>query len=129
MSAVDETAFYSTMSGSFKPGEWRSASGKGVTVAIIDSGIDVRHPDLTFKVIESVEARFENKKVVFDPSTAGDSAAFTSVNFFGCGEPVVDVVLDGGQCATQGWRCLGLPGGEQWGQDAVVDFGVEDRER
>jgi subtilisin family serine protease len=74
MSAVDETAFYSTMSGSFKPGEWRSASGKGVTVAIIDSGIDVRHPDLMSKVMESVEARIENKKVVFDPSNTGDSA-------------------------------------------------------
>jgi hypothetical protein len=39
------------------------------------------------------------------------------------------VVLDGGQGGAQGWRGLGLPGGEQRGQDAVVDLGVEDRER
>jgi subtilisin len=54
--------------------EWRRASGKGVSVAIIDSGIDVVHPDLAGKVASSVEARIENKKVVFDPSDDGDSA-------------------------------------------------------
>jgi subtilisin len=74
MSALDETAFFSTMSNAFSPVEWRSASGKGVIVAIIDSGIDTRHPDLNLRVIESVEARVENKKVLFDPSSTGDSA-------------------------------------------------------
>lgn len=74
MSIVDEAAFFSTMSGTFQPGDWRSASGKDVTVAVIDSGIDTRHPDIGSKVIESVEARVENKKVLFDPSTSGDSA-------------------------------------------------------
>lgn len=53
---------------------WRSASGKGISVAIIDSGIDTGHPDLKTKVIESVEARVDNKKVVFESSDAGDSA-------------------------------------------------------
>lgn len=46
---------------------WRSATGKGISVAIIDSGIDSSHPDLAGKVGTSVEARIENKKVVFDP--------------------------------------------------------------
>jgi subtilisin len=54
--------------------DWHSATGRGVTVAIVDSGIDVEHPDLAGKVLESVEARAENKRVVFDPSTSGDSA-------------------------------------------------------
>ncbi len=53
---------------------WRSARGKGVSVAVIDSGIDIGHPDLAGKVVDSVEARVDNKKVVFDPSDAGDSA-------------------------------------------------------
>lgn len=53
---------------------WRSATGSGVSVAVIDSGIDVEHPDLLGKVVDSVEARVDNKKVVFDPSDAGDSA-------------------------------------------------------
>lgn len=74
MPTVDETAFFSTMSSSFLPIDWRSATGKGVTVAVIDSGIDTKHPDLAAKVVESVEARVENKKVVFDPSGTGDSA-------------------------------------------------------
>lgn len=54
--------------------EWKSATGRGVTVAIIDSGIDTDHPDLTGRIVESVEARLDGKRVVFDPSTAGDSA-------------------------------------------------------
>lgn len=53
---------------------WRGATGRGVTVAIVDSGIDVAHPALTGKVIESVEARIDNKKVIFEPSQGQDSA-------------------------------------------------------
>src|SRR6266536_2240544 len=74
MSSVDEAAFYSTVSSYFRPENWRAGSGKGVTVAVIDSGIDTGHPDLAAKVIESVEARIDNKKVLFDPSNSGDSA-------------------------------------------------------
>jgi subtilisin family serine protease len=74
MSTVDEAAFHSNFLSHFRPENWRSASGKGVAIAIIDSGIEVGHPDLTSKVVESVEARVENKKVVFEPSETGDSA-------------------------------------------------------
>ena len=73
--SVDETAFFSTMSGYFRPKtDWHSATGRGVTVAIIDSGIDTTHPDLVGRVAESVEARVERNRAVFDPSVAGDSA-------------------------------------------------------
>jgi subtilisin len=73
--SVDETAFFSTMSAYFGPNaDWRSATGQGITVAIIDSGIDTEHKDLTGRVIESVEARIEKNKVIFEPSNAGDSA-------------------------------------------------------
>jgi subtilisin len=73
--SVDETAFFSTMSPYFRlSGNWRSATGQGVTVAIIDSGIDLSHNDLSGRVIESVEARVEKNKVIFEPSNAGDSA-------------------------------------------------------
>ena len=54
--------------------DWRSATGRGVSVAIVDSGIDTTHPDLSGSIGESVEARLENKRVVFDRSTSGDSA-------------------------------------------------------
>jgi len=63
------------MSVYFRPEtDWRACTGKGVTAAIIDSGVDVTHPDLAGRVVESVEARVEKNKVVFDLSTAGDSA-------------------------------------------------------
>jgi len=71
----DQSAFFSTMSVYFRPEtDWRACTGKGVTAAIIDSGVDVSHPDLGGRVVESVEARVEKNKVVFEPSTAGDSA-------------------------------------------------------
>src|SRR5687767_1564544 len=54
--------------------DWRSATGRGVSVAIVDSGIDTNHPDLAGRICESVEARLEDKRVVFDGSTSGDSA-------------------------------------------------------
>ncbi len=73
--SVDETQFMATMSGYFKPRHnWRDATGKGVTVAIVDSGIESDHADLVGKVVESVEARVDGNRVIFDPSDAGDSA-------------------------------------------------------
>jgi subtilisin len=53
---------------------WKSRTGKGVSVAIIDSGIDTKHPDLLGKIVESVEAQNDNKRVLFVPSESGDSA-------------------------------------------------------
>jgi subtilisin family serine protease len=53
---------------------WQSRTGRGVSVAIIDSGIDAEHPDLLGKVAESVEAQSDHKRVLFVPSETGDSA-------------------------------------------------------
>jgi hypothetical protein len=41
---------------------------------------------------------------------------------------LVDVVVDGVECGAEPWWGLGLVGGEEWPQDSVVDFAVEDRE-
>jgi len=69
-----ETNQFSTVSTYFQLDDgWRTRTGKGVSVAIIDSGIDVEHPDLKGKVVESVEARSEERKIVFEKSEAGDS--------------------------------------------------------
>lgn len=53
---------------------WERCTGRGVRVAIVDSGIDTKHPDLMGKVRESVEAVTEDGKIVFKPSTTGDQA-------------------------------------------------------
>src|SRR6266480_3952673 len=53
---------------------WERCTGRGVRVAIVDSGIDTEHPDLKGKVRESVEAVAEDGKIDFRPSTSGDQA-------------------------------------------------------
>jgi subtilisin len=53
---------------------WRGRTGRGVSVAVVDSGIDTEHPDLKGKVRDSVEAVIENGRIDFRPSTSGDQA-------------------------------------------------------
>ncbi len=53
---------------------WKDCTGRGVRVAVVDSGIDTEHPDLKGKVRESVEAVSEDGKIAFRPSTSGDQA-------------------------------------------------------
>ncbi len=70
-----ESNEYSSISTYFQIDDsWKLRTGKGVSVAVIDSGIDASHADLRGKVKESVEARADNKRVVFDKSETGDSA-------------------------------------------------------
>ncbi len=73
--STDEAQFFATMSDYFRPTvDWRTATGRGVTVAVIDSGVDMTHPELAGRVSESVKARIDDKRVVFEPSLEGDSA-------------------------------------------------------
>src|SRR2546422_1203861 len=53
---------------------WEGRSGRGVRVAVVDSGIDTERPALKGKVKESVEAVPEDGKIDFRPSTSGDQA-------------------------------------------------------
>src|SRR6476661_5564060 len=53
---------------------WRECTGKGVRVAVVDSGIDTEHPDLKGKVKESVEIVAVDGRLEFRPSTSGDQA-------------------------------------------------------
>jgi subtilisin len=55
-------------------GRWRAATGRGVSIGIIDSGVDTEHPDVSGRVVDSVAARLAGNKVVFEPSADGDSA-------------------------------------------------------
>jgi subtilisin family serine protease len=53
---------------------WNGRTGRGVRVAVVDSGVDTEHPDLKGKIKESVEAVAEDGKISFLPSTSGDQA-------------------------------------------------------
>jgi subtilisin family serine protease len=53
---------------------WKGRTGRGVRVAVVDSGIDTEHPDLKGKVKESVEAVAQDGRIDFRPSTSGDQA-------------------------------------------------------
>lgn len=53
---------------------WKGRSGRGVSVALVDSGIDATHPALAGKVKESVEAFMNNGRVAFRPAVSGDAA-------------------------------------------------------
>jgi subtilisin family serine protease len=61
--------------GVFQPDEsWKLCTGRGVSVAVIDSGIDTAHPALQGKVAESLEAHTVERRVEFVPSDSGDGA-------------------------------------------------------
>src|SRR5437660_6669713 len=53
---------------------WKGRTGRGVRVAVVDSGIDTEHPALKGKIKESVEAVPEGGQILFKPSTSGDQA-------------------------------------------------------
>ncbi|HEU5236450.1 MAG TPA: S8 family serine peptidase, partial [Pyrinomonadaceae bacterium] len=46
---------------------WKGRTGKGVRVAVVDSGIDTEHPDLKGKVKESVEVVAIDGRLEFRP--------------------------------------------------------------
>ena len=73
--AVEATTATSDLWAAIQPEAiWKGRTGRGVRVAVVDSGIDTEHPDLKGKVKESVEAVAEDGKIEFRPSTSGDQA-------------------------------------------------------
>ncbi|MCB1025833.1 MAG: S8 family serine peptidase, partial [Acidobacteria bacterium] len=54
--------------------EWRTSTGEGVEIAIIDSGVDSSHSELQGKISKSLEAQKDGNRVSFRESDSGDSA-------------------------------------------------------
>ncbi len=53
---------------------WKGRTGRGVRVAVIDSGVDTDHPSLNGKVKDAVEAHVQAGRISFRRATTGDSA-------------------------------------------------------
>lgn len=83
--------------------DWKNRTGKGVSVAVIDSGIDAKHPDLNGKVVECVEAQADYKRVTFVPSEAGDSAGHGTA----CAGIITSIAPD---CELYSIKVLGAQG-------------------
>lgn len=76
------------MAGLTKPGErfpdrdmeegidqsWKECTGRGVPIAIVDSGVDLSHTALRGKIRSSSEAFREGNRIVFRDSESGDAA-------------------------------------------------------
>ncbi|MDH3494920.1 MAG: S8 family serine peptidase, partial [Acidobacteriota bacterium] len=54
--------------------DWMSATGKGVRVGIVDSGVEAAHEGLRGKIKHCWEAKTEGDRVVFVETDVGDSA-------------------------------------------------------
>lgn len=54
--------------------DWKAATGKGVRVGIVDSGVDSDHEILRGRINECYEARVDERRIVFDLTECGDSA-------------------------------------------------------
>ncbi|MFV0390199.1 MAG: S8 family serine peptidase [Pyrinomonadaceae bacterium] len=53
---------------------WETCEGKGVSIALIDSGVDVSHPALKGKIAKLYESYKDDKKISFRETDVGDSA-------------------------------------------------------
>lgn len=101
--------------------DWRSRTGKDVRVAVIDSGIDREHPDLKGKIKESVEARRDGKRVVFDPSDTGDSAGHGTA----CAGIISRIAPDAVFCSI---KVLGAGGlGDGYAFLAGLEYAIKNR--
>lgn len=101
--------------------DWRSATGQNVRVAIVDSGIDGSHPELKGRVFGSVEARLESSRIVFDPSSAGDSAGHGTA----CAGIIAKIAPD---CRLFSIKVLGAAGlGDGQAFLAGLEFAIKER--
>lgn len=101
--------------------DWRAATGRGVRVAIVDSGIDAGHPDLAGRVAESVEARIDNKRIVFDPSESGDSAGHGTA----CAGIIAKIAPDVKLCSIKVLGSAGLGDGQAF--LAGLEYAIKQR--
>ncbi len=73
---------------------WQKSTGAGVTVAVIDSGVDARHPDLAGNVLSGYDAIANKAGVSTDPNGHGTHVAGTIAAVTGNGVGVSAIAPD-----------------------------------
>ncbi len=93
-------------------------TGRGVSVALVDSGVDTHHPSLSGRVKDSIEAFKENGRVVFRPSESGDAV--------GHGTACAGIVLGiAPECELYSVRVIGRRGGKGSALVAGIRWAIE----
>jgi serine protease len=75
-------------------GAWQTSTGAGVTVAVIDTGVDAKHPDLAVNVLSGYDAIANKAGVSTDPNGHGTHVAGTIAAVTGNGVGVSAIAPD-----------------------------------
>src|SRR6266700_3641603 len=51
---------------------WGGSTGRGVTIGIIDSGLEAQHPAVKGRVIETLAVRLGGERATVEPDDSGD---------------------------------------------------------
>jgi subtilisin len=100
---------------------WKGRTGKGIRVAIVDSGIDAEHPSLLGKVKETVEAVAEGGRFVFRPSVSGDVAGHGTA----CAGIISSIAPDAELCSIKVLGSKASGSGEMF--LAGLDYAIKER--
>jgi serine protease len=76
------------------PTAWRTSTGAGVTVAVVDTGVDVTHPDLAGQVLPGADLVAGTTGVSADPNGHGTHVAGTIAAAAGNGIGVAGIAAD-----------------------------------
>jgi subtilisin family serine protease len=102
---------------------WRSCTGRGVTVAIIDSGIDTTHYDLKDRIKAAYEAERQGNRIIFRDSESGDAAGHGTA----CAGIVARIAPD---AEIQSIKVLGAEGiGDGYSFLSGLEFAINKRFR
>ncbi len=78
--------------GKLKVGEaWQKSTGAGVTVAVIDTGVDASHPDLAGQVLPGFDETTQTAGTSIDPNGHGTHVSGTIAALTGNGDGVASV--------------------------------------
>ncbi|HUF03047.1 MAG TPA: S8 family serine peptidase [Aridibacter sp.] len=102
---------------------WKECTGRGVSIAIVDSGIDISHTALQGKIRSSSEAFREGKRIVFRDSESGDAAGHGTA----CAGVVLAIAPDAEIHSIKVLGSAGIGDGDSF--LAGLEFAIKQRHR